>query len=245
MMQKMQALRWQALATLAMTMGAGWMAAHAQLAPPAPPTPATPAVPMSDVLPQAKEDAPEAKGAVPQAGAERECLASFERDNVIKPEAGPFRVRVDSRLQVAERMLQDSHVVEMTPPDGFRSRSVVNGQASQTVSLGTRTWVQVQGKWHPFPDMAPGATRELYHRYVDAGGLRGLVCLPPSEWEGRAVRSYRFESPQGPGMARTLARFDAATGLPLISDTQATAHPSTTRRFEFDRSIRIEAPQLD
>ena len=231
-----------------LALGAGLLAsAQAQQGQPVQASQPTQAAPATVPAPAAAAPAVHAAApeATPQPGAERECLASFVRDNTIKPEAGPFRVRVDSVTQLAGNAQKETHLIEMTPPDGFRSRSTVNGVESQTVSLGTRTWVQAQGSWHAFPDVAPGATRELYHHYVDAGGLRALVCLPPAQWEGKAVRSYRFEYRQGPGMARTLARFDAATGRPLISETHGAAQPSSTRRFEFDPSIRIEPPQLD
>ena len=219
---------------LVVAMGAWlWGTAHAQVVPPEPATP------------RASSEATAQASQMPLPVTERDCMTSFLRDNTVKPEAGPYRVRADSHLPVAESTQQDSHVIEMAPPDGMRASAVVNGQASQTVSLGARTWVQVQGKWHALADVAPGATRERHRSYVDASGLRGLICLPPSEWEGKAVRSYRFAYPHGPGLARTLVRFDAATGLPLISDTQAATHPPITRRFEFDRSIHIEAPLLD
>ena len=215
----------------AWVLGAGLLtAAHAQPAPTAPTGQPAPGQP--------------AEGA-PQPGAERECLASFERDNAIKPEAGPFRVRVETGMPVAGALQRVSQVIEVAPPDGFRARSTAGGQASQTVSVGARRWVQAQGQWFALTDLTTGELREMFASYVDARRLRGLVCLPSSDWEGKAVRSYRYETPLGAGVARTLVRFDSATGLPLISDLQASTQPPTTQRFEFDPSIRIEAPPLD
>ena len=100
---------------LVVAMGAWlWATAHAQ------PEPATP-VASSEATAQAKH--------LPLPVTERDCMTSFLRDNTVKPEAGPFRVREDSHLPVAEHTLQDSHVIEMVPPDGMRASAVVNGQA--------------------------------------------------------------------------------------------------------------------
>ena len=192
-----------------------------------------------------------ATAAAANADADANCAASFARENAVKPEAGPYRTQIHQRVPLAEgagaRELDMHTTVEVVPPDRMRVLIQAGETASELRQVGRQLWTRENGRWQaPVQTKADDDVR-LTH-YADARDLRALACLPAETWQGKAVRSYRYETPGRATWVQVLMRFDAQTGLPVAITTAAPALPQlppAQSLYQFDRSLHIEPPSLD
>lgn len=185
------------------------------------------------------------------ADADANCAASFARDNAVKPEAGPYRTQIHQRVPLGEgagaRELDMHTTVEVVPPDRMRMLIQAGETASEVRQVGRQLWTRENGRWRA-PVQAKADDDVRLTHYADARDLRALACLPAETWQGKAVRSYRYETPGRATWVQVVMRFDAQTGLPVAIATAAPALPQlppAQSLYQFDRSLHIEPPRLD
>ena len=215
---------------------------------------------------QAKSPTPAPAASQPEASAA--CRASFERDNVVKPEAGPYRKRQITHAvnPVDGSAFQAETLIEVLPRQAVRSRvNLGEGETLEVRILDANTgWLNMRGRWEEAPRfIREGVLPETTH-YLNAANASALQCLPPSEQHGQPVRSYRFRMladanvlNPSPQPRQITVHFHAETGLPVSSRNDgiapsgaaasdariaADAKAFSELRYEFDRSIRIDKP---